>query len=126
SDLAYATVNAVPIPMIAAIAIPIGAVINAKAPLNLGNTVANAIPPLVTLAIPVNKPPKPPITGPITVSIDPIALTILPNINTNGPAATAPNANLPINFCVEESKLVNHFIALLTLSIVLLTASPSV
>ena len=80
----------------------------------------------MTLAIPVNKPPKPPITGPITVSIDPIALTILPKTNMNGPAATAPNANLPINFCVDVSKPVNHFIALLTLSIVLLTASPSV
>src|SRR5699024_11610453 len=100
SDLVYATVNAVPIPMMAAIAIPIGPVINVNAPLNLGNTVANAIPPLVTLAMPVNKPPKPPMTGPITVSIDPIALNILANINTNGPAATEPNTNLPINLCV--------------------------
>src|SRR5699024_9049488 len=124
--LVYATVNAVPIPMMAAIAIPIGPVINVNAPLNLGNTVANAIPPLVTLAMPVNKPPKPPITGPTTVSIDPLALTIVPNTNINGPAATAPNANLPSNVCVEVSKLVNHWIALLTLSIVLLTASPSV
>src|SRR5699024_280600 len=69
------------------------------------------------------KPPKPPITVPTTVSINPIAITILPNINTNDTTATAPNANLPINFYLDVSKPLYHSIALLTFSLLLLTVS---
>src|SRR5699024_4599042 len=89
SDLAYATVKAVPSKVMTPIVIPTGPVNKPIKLASLGNAAPKVIAPVLTAVKPADNFPNPRNNGAIALTTPPTNIAILPNAVSNGPAATA-------------------------------------